>query len=398
MIPEIREKYNAQFTQEKYQDFLAYANSAFQHTVGFRMAETPVFIPKDLKNKIMEACAEITDYLCSPQFKIDTKNAVPKNVQVPNEDAHTLFIAIDFGICTDENGNLVPKLIELQGFPTLYCWEHFLTEAFEKKMWVPEGFSSYLNGFESEKYLEILKHSLLGKHNPENVILLEVEPEKQGTNIDFYVTEAFTGIKPVCITTVIREGRNLFYMNNGVKTPIYRIYNRVIFDEFLKRTDLHCQFNMIDDVDVEWAGHPNWFFKISKYTIPFLKKSQYVPETQFLDKFTEIPKDLENYVLKPLFSFSGDGIIFNVTPEDIAKIENRENYQLQRKVTYAQALKSPDGGVKCEIRILFLWPDGQERPISIINLTRLSKGDLIGVKFNKNKTWVGGTISYFEND
>jgi len=396
MIPEIRKKYNEQFTDEKYQEFLDEINSTFNHKVKFRICETPIFVPRALSKKIFEACDEIISILLRPDFKELTAKSLPDNVNVPNEDNHAVTLVIDLGICIDEKGELTPQLIELQGFPTIYAWENFLGAMYRKHFEVPEELDYFLNGFDSPKYLDFMKHTFLGKYNSENVILLEIEPEKQGTSIDFYITEAYTGIKPVCISKVIREGRKLFYLNDGVKTPIYRIYNRVIFDEFLKRGDLKCQFNMVEEVDVEWVSHPNWFYRVSKYTLPFIK-SKYLPETRFLNEIKEIPTDLENYVLKPLFSFAGEGVIFNVTREDIDKITDRSNYILQRKVKYAQAIQSPEGGVKCEIRLLYLWPNADEKPTLTISLVRLSKGDLIGVKFNKDKTWVGGSIGFFES-
>jgi len=397
MVPHIRKDYNEKFTQKRFDEFLHYLNTEFNCELRYRSAETPVFIDKKLKNQLLEASNEIVDLICQPNFKNITKNAVPENVCVPNEDDHSMFIVFDYGICEDENGELVPRLIELQGFPSIYAHKHFLEAAYRQYFDIPTNYSSFFSGLSPDDYKKLLGEVILGDMKPENVVLLEIEPEKQGTNIDFYVTQAYYGVKPICITEVIREERKLFYMNDGVKTPILRIYNRVIFDELLKRTDLNLQFHLTEEVDVEWAGHPNWFYRISKFTLPFIK-SKYLSETKFLSDFNEIPKDLENYVLKPLFSFAGEGIVFNLTLEDITKIKDPGNYLLQRKVKYAAAVKSLDEGVKCEIRMMYLWKKGTERPIPVINLGRLSKGDLIGVKFNKNKTWVGGTIAYMEND
>jgi hypothetical protein len=148
---------------------------------------------------------------------------------------------------------------------------------------------------------------------------------------------------------------------------------------------------------VEWAGHPNWFFYISKYTMPFLKGAA-VPDCKLLDAYGTLPQDLENYVLKPLFSFSGSGVIFHVTLQDIERIpdQERKNYMLQRKVHYEPVIQAPDGLVKAEVRLLYLWEDGAARPELVTNLARLSRGEMIGVKYNKDKTWVGGTVCFFE--
>jgi hypothetical protein len=240
---------------------------------------------------------------------------------------------------------------------------------------------------------------LLNGHDPEKVILLEIDPMKQNTAIDFIITEKITGISSVHIGDIQREGRKLFYRKDGRKIPIQRIYNRVIFDELLKRTDLKLDFNLTEDVDVEWAGHPNWFFRISKYTMPMIK-SRHIPECRFLNEYNSFPDDLENYVLKPLFSFSGSGVIFHLQKSDLESIpENeKENFLLQRKIQYEPIIQAPDGNVKVEIRLLFLWEENQPRPTLVTNLARLSRGEMIGVKFNKDKTWVGGSVCFFEPD
>jgi hypothetical protein len=284
----------------------------------------------------------------------------------------------------------------MQGFPTLYAFQELISRKYRQHFFIPDNYSHYFGGYDGKSYRELLQKSLVGNQDPENTILLEIEPERQNTNIDFYITSADFGLNVVCITKIIREGRKLFYKKEGRKIPVHRIYNRVIFDEFLKRSDLKCQFNLTEEVDVEWAGHPNWFYRISKFCLPFVK-SKYAPHTGFLHEIRQIPSDLENYVLKPLFSFAGEGVIINVSPEDIEKIQHPENYLLQQKVEYEPGLISPDGGVKCEIRMLYLWEDGQDRPTLCNNLVRLGRAPMMGVKYNKDKTWVGGSIAFFED-
>ncbi len=399
MIKAIRERYNQEFTEEKYQAFLDDVNSQFNYKVHFRVAESPVFFPKSFKNKLIEAGESIIKTLLRDDYKELTRAAVPEGLFVPNEDEHSNFLALDFAVCLDQEGELIPQLIELQGFPSLFAFQDFIQAMYKKHFYVPENFSAFFSDLDSSHYVERLKALLLNGHQPENVILLEIEPYKQSTSIDFIVTQERTGIRPVCITEIIREGKDLFYLRDGIKTPIHRIYNRVIFDEFSRRDDLKCQFNLTEDVNVEWAGHPNWFFRVSKYVMPFLS-SPYVPECRFLHEITEIPSDLENYVLKPLFSFSGTGVKFHVAKEDIDSIpmEERSGFLLQRKVKYEPVLQAPDGLVKVEVRLLYFWENKNALPQLVVNLSRLSRGEMIGVKFNKDKTWVGGNVCFFEQD
>ena len=395
MIKEIREKYNSVFNKETYQKFLNDFDLLHNRKVEFRIAESPVFVPKKLKDDLIEAGEKIIDDLLNPDYLQQSTKAIPKDLFVANETKHPHFLAIDFAICKDADGNYLPQLIELQAFASLFFWQDLLPRTYRKTFHVPDGFSHLFNGLTTETYRDEMRRILLGKHKPENVILLEIEPEKQKTWIDFWETLTHTGITPVCISKVIKEGKNLFYLKDGNKTPIHRIYNRVIFDELLQRDDLKREFNLTDDVNVEWAGHPNWFFRISKYSMPFLK-NKYVPPSFFLNELKSYPDDLENYVLKPLFSFAGSGVIIDVTKDALDRITDRENYILQRKVEYVPAMQSPTGPVKVEIRLLYIWHENAARPMLVNNLTRLSKGAMIGVSHNKNKDWVGGSSSFFE--
>jgi len=397
MVPPIRKQFNTSFTNEKYQAFLKELNAVHPGAIEFRVAETAVFVPKDFTKKILDACESIADVIIDPKFKELTKNAIPKNLQVPGENNHTHFIAFDFGICINENGEYEPQLIEMQGFPTLFAYEITLDDIFRKHFDVPANYSAYLGGHNRESYTQLLKEIVLGNHSPENVILLEIFPHEQKTRIDFYCTQDYTGIKPVCLTELIKEGKKLYYLNDGKKTEIKRIYNRVIFDDLFKQTPEVQEKGklLFENLDVEWIPHPAWFYRISKYTLPLIRHP-YVPATFFLNDIKELPADLENYVLKPLFSFAGQGVVIDVTKEDIEKVKDPENWILQRKVKYADVIETPDVPAKAEIRIFYFWKDGKTRPVPANNLARLSKGKMIGVRYNKDKEWVGGSYCLFE--
>lgn len=394
MIPILRENFNLNFHIDKYHAFMHDLNHYAGESIPFRIAESPVFIPLTLKHKLEQACSEIIEVIKRPDYLELTNRAIPENLRVPGEEGQSMWLAFDFAICRDANWQLDPQLIEMQGFPSLFFYQHLLGQKYRQHYNISNEIS-HLNGMSEKEYEDHMSALLLNGHHPDNVILLEVEPEKQNTRIDFLATYNHTGIRPVCISKVKREGRKLYYELDGNKTEIKRIYNRVIFDEFQQRKDLNCQFNLTEDVEVEWAGHPNWFFRISKFTMPFLK-NPFVPETRFLHEVKSIPVDLENYVLKPLFSFSGSGVVFHVSKEDIEKVKDPENWILQRKVKYEPVIPSTDGNVKTEIRMLYSWTPGESDPKLIINMARLSKGEMIGVKFNLNKTWVGGSVGYFE--
>ena len=397
MVPSIRKHFNENFTPEKYQVYLEDLNSQHPEAIEFRVAETPVFIDKDFKNKVLSACESIVDVITQYNFNTLTSHAIPEEVRVPNENAHTHFIAFDFGICQNEAGELEPQLIEMQGFPTLFAYQIWQDEVIRRNFDIPENYSPYLSGLDPKSYQQLLQEVILGNHQPENVVLLEILPHQQKTKIDFYCTTDYTGIPVICLTELIQEGRQLYYLNNGVKTAVKRIYNRIIFDD-LQQQSAEIQEKgklLLSDLDVEWVPHPNWFYRISKYTLPFIDHP-YVPKTWFLNELKTIPSDLENYVLKPLFSFAGQGVVIDVTRAHIDKVTDPQNWILQRKVKYAEVIQTPDIPAKAEIRIFYFWKEGEARPIATNNLARLSKGKMIGVRYNQDKQWVGGTLVYFE--
>ncbi len=394
MDPLAREKFNESFTPEKYQHFLQELNHGLKKPVEFRVAETPVFLTDDFRDKLLAAGEDIINVILQPDFKQLTERAIPEKWNVANENDHPHFIALDFGVCKDEEGNIVPKLIELQGFPSLYGFQVHISNTYRSAFAIPDYWSMYFSGLNQESYLELLRKTVVGPYHPDEVVLMDVNAHEQKTAVDFHITQNYLGIPVVALDELIEQNGKLFYESRGAYKPIKRIYNRLIFDEIESDPNI---FEKVVDVrkplDVEWITHPNWFYRVSKFTMPFLK-GDYVPKTQFLHEVKSIPADLQNYVLKPLFSFAGQGVIIDVKKEDIEKINDPENWILQQKVNYEPALRAPDGDVKIEIRLLYLWPDGDSKPTLAINLARLSKGKMIGVRYNKDFDWVGGTVAF----
>jgi hypothetical protein len=397
MIPELRKQFNEKFSEAAYRQYLEDLEAPYPGALDFRVAETPLFIPAIFRDQMLEACEHIIDVITAPEFTQQSESAIPANYRVPNEDAHPQCLVFDFGICEQTPGVYEPRLIEMQGFPSLFGYQLLHEQVTRRHFAIPTGFTSYLQGYDAKSYREFLQEMIVGKHAPESVILLEIFPHRQKTRIDFYCTEEYTGISIVCITELEKEGQQLFYRKNGKKIRVTRIYNRIIFDDLQQQpTEVQEKGKLLfEALDVEWVPHPNWFYRISKHTMPFIQH-RYVPETKFLSQLTRWPDDLENFVLKPLFSFAGQGVIIDLTLADLENIQDPSNWILQRKVNYADAIQTPDGPAKAEIRLFFFWKEGTPRPVAVNNLARLSKGKMIGVRYNKDKSWVGGTQAFFE--
>ena len=393
VIPDWRQHFNAQFSEAAYQQLLDALESTAGAPIEFRVCETPVFIPAELLTQMRQAASEIIAQLRTADYHAASTRSIPAAFHAPHENEHPSFIQIDFAVTRDAHGQLTPKLIELQGCASLHAFQFYLAQAYQHT-YALRGLDYLFDGGD-ESYLALLRHTVLGSHTPEQVILMEIEPEQQKTRPDFLLTEKLLSVPTVDIAEVVKRGRRLFYRRAGREFEIHRIYNRVIQDEFARK-GLRVAFDFRDELDVEWAGHPNWFFRLSKFSLPFLHHPT-VPRAWLVNQLPEYPEQLDQFVLKPLFSFAGSGVKINVTRADLDAIPEAErgDYLLQEKIAYAPVVVTPDEPSKVEVRVMFLWPDEAAEPTTMLPLLRLSKGEMIGVDFNKNKSWVGASAGFF---
>jgi len=402
MIPSLRRQFNATFTADKYQRFLRRIDAASGTHVQFRLSETPCFFPKELLDRMARAGEDLIRQLVdSPTYRAKSDEAVPTEFNVPNEAAHPMFVQVDFGLVRDAQGEIQPKLVELQAFPSLYAYQGPLSEAYidsyglrnsEFRSASAGELKYFLSGLNADSYRDLLRQAIVGSHDPENVILMEIHPQEQKTLPDFLLTEKLLGVRAVDIVDIKKDGSRLYYERNGKRVPIHRIYNRAIVDE-LERKQVKLAFDWRDDLDVEWAGHPNWYFRISKFSIPYLQHES-VPKTWFLDQLDEIPSDLENYALKPLYSFAGLGVLISPKKEDITAIppEKRPYYILQERMNFEPVIETPFGGTKAEVRVMYVWLD---RLTPVLTIIRTGRGLQMGVDHNKNMEWVGASAGLY---
>jgi len=392
MDPQLRSQFNADFSAEKYDALLRCVNESVRWPADFRISETPIFLTPGFTDEAVEAARLIEAQTRTAEFKRHAASAIPAGLEVPNESSHPDVVIVDLGIC-EEAGRLVPRLIELQAFPSLFGFQFMLLGCMRRSFpAIPANWTSTFGGLQDSNYLELLRRTIVGDANPENVVLLEIEPEKHKTRIDFACTEVLLGIRSVCLTEVKKKGRQLFYQLDGREVRIDRIYNRVIFDELERRPDLKLDFSFQEDLEVKWIPHPNWYYRISKHSLPFLKTPHTSP-AYFADEFPP-NESIEDYVLKPLYSFAGLGVDMEPTREKLAALPQPYSWILQKKVNYAAFVETVDGPKsKAELRMMFLWPENEPEPILVNNLVRMSQGKMMGVDFNKEKTWVGSSIA-----
>jgi hypothetical protein len=324
----------------------------------------------------------------NPEYRAHSTQSIPPEFNVPRESPHPMFIQVDFGLVRDEGGELQPKLVELQAFPSLYAYQPVLARTFIDVYGLDQGQRYLLGGLDSASYLSLLRRAIVAGEDPENVILMEIDPTHQKTLPDFLLTEKLLGIRTVDITSIKKAGNTLYWEDAGKRVPIKRIYNRAIVDE-LERKGAQLSFDFRDDLNVEWAGHPNWYFRISKFSIPYLKHAS-VPKTWFLDQLPEIPSDLGNYALKPLYSFAGLGVVIAPKKEDIASVpwDRRSQFILQERLHFEPVIETPFGGTKVEVRVMYIWVD---ELMPVLTILRMGRGLMMGVDHNRDMEWVGSS-------
>lgn len=406
MIAHLRKPFNASFTPEKYQTFLRRIDDTCGTHVQFRLSETPCFFPKSLLERMADDGKELIRQLVeNSEYRKKSDKAVPAEFNVPNQPDHPMFVQVDFGLVRDARGQLQPKLVELQAFPSLYAYQGPLAETYLDVYGLRVGsavpgsrfpasgeLKYFLSGLEETSYRELLRRAIVADHDPENVILMEIDPIHQKTLPDFLLTEKILGVRTVDIVDIKKQGSGLYYDRGGKRVPIHRIYNRTIVDE-LERKQVKLSFDWRDDLDVEWAGHPNWYFRISKFSIPYLKHES-VPKTWFLDRLPEIPPDLENYALKPLYSFAGLGVVIAPKKQDVAAIpaERRPYYILQERLHFEPVIETPFGGTKAEVRVMYVRV---KELTAVLTIIRMGRGLMMGVDHNKDMAWVGASAGFY---
>jgi hypothetical protein len=398
MIPSLRKQFNENFTPEKYREFLRRIDDASGTHVEFRLSETPCFFPRALLERMAEDGKELIRQLVeNPDYLARSSKSIPAEFRVPNEPPRPLFVQVDFGLVRDARGELQPKLVELQAFPSLYAYQVTLAQSYIDIFGLNrfdggERLRFFLSGLQEKSYRELFRAAVVGTHDPENVILMEIHPEAQKTLPDFRLTEKMLGVRTVDIAAIKKQGSQLYYERNGGRVPIRRIYNRAIVDE-LQRKNVKLGFDWCDDLNVEWAGHPNWYFRISKFSIPYLRHES-VPKTWFLDQLDHVPDDLQNYALKPLYSFAGLGVVIAPKKQDIEAIpaEKRADYILQERLHFEPIIETPFGATKAEVRVMYIW---QEQLKAVLTIIRMGRGLMMGVDHNKDMEWVGASAGLY---
>jgi hypothetical protein len=420
LIPDLRQSFNRTYSAERYAALLAWLEKQCGVRVEFRVAETPIFVPLSMLDAMAAAGMELAKILIGwPEYIEAAQSAIPDKYRVAGTDSHPQFLTADFALVRDAEGSLSPHLVEIQAFPSVYGYQSVLAAGYQKAYELDPGLGWYLSGLSETSYWDLFCRTVLGTHDPESVVLTEIDPLHQKTRPDFEITSRRLGIAVVDIGSLEAAGNKLHYRNrNGRRVPIERIYNRAIVDELIAR-NIQLPFDLTREWDVEWAGHPNWYFLISKFSIPWLSRPParhpVVPPAVFLDEFlsgsgreklreggvslpdSDGPETVyRNLLLKPLFSFAGKGIQFDPTRGELEAIPEgeRRGYLLQQRMNFEPTIDTPHGLTQAEIRILYMWPDrGTLTPA--LSLVRLGRGKMMGVDHNRDKEWVGASAAFF---
>jgi hypothetical protein len=393
LIPEARAAFNHAVSPERQRLVMDRMRDRIGGEVPFRIAESPLFLPRPLLDEMGRASLEILAALQAHRdYRRVADAIIPRERLYPREDDHPLFVCFDYALAEDGD-HVVPRLTEFQGFPSLTAFQYYLSRDFRDVYALPDTLTFLGDGLADEGFRELFRAAVLGRHAPENVVLLDVSPWQQGTWPDFRLTERLcAGIAVRCPSDLRRSGRGLVYEKDGRALPVKRVFNRVIWSD-LERLERDLDWSFHDELDFEWAGHPNWFFRYSKLALPWIDHPA-VPKTHILDGQGRWPADLERHVLKPLFGFSGRGVVLDVTRDvlDAIPVEQRKDYVLQEKFQYADVIAGPEFAVRSEVRLMYVWLD---RPRLVGLLPRMSRGRLMGCDANRTEPWTGHGVAFW---
>lgn len=392
MIATLRAEFNEKWSDSAYRDLVRTLELRTGATLGFPISETPCFLPRPLMDSLSATGVDLVNQILgSAEAMAAAEAAVPQRYQGAGAERLPTFVQVDFGLVRAADGSIEPKLVELQAFASLYGFQLAMADAYREAFGLPVSLDAFLGRLDHHRYRALIGRAIVGDHDPHEVVLMEITPHEQKTWPDFVITEQLWGVRAIDTSEVRREGRRLYYRRDGKATEIKRIYNRVIPDE-LERKRITLPFGYGDDLEVEWAGHPAWYFRISKFSIPWLSHPS-VPETRFLDGIESLPVDRERYLLKPLFSFAGGGIIFAPTDAQIAAIAHgeRRNYILQERIDFTPVIDTPEGPTQVEIRIMYVRDPITHHFVAVLPLLRMGRGKMMGVDHNKGLRWVGAS-------
>ncbi len=398
MEGEVRDLFNEAWTPELYRRVREDLDRRLDCKVPFPVAESPLFLSEGTLRRFGDAAEEILAQLSDPAYLKKAESSIPEPLRDGPRGPLPQCAQIDFAIVRGPDGSLQPRLVELQGFPSLYAFQIALADVWATVLPTLPGLARtwklFFSGLDRYRALALLREAIVGDHDPEEVILLDIDPDSQKTYPDFAATQRWFGVDPVCVTKVIRDGDRLWRWKKGRRLPIRRVYQRVVFDE-LERKKIRLPYEIGAPMEVEWAPHPAWYYAWSKNSLPDIDHPA-APRTLRLSAIDGPPEDLSSYVLKPLYSFAGGGVNVDPTPKDIAAIprEQREGWVLQQKITYHPGLRTVDGNlVMGEVRMMFVRPDNAQKMTLLLNLVRLSRGKMMGVDFNKNLDWTGSSVA-----
>jgi hypothetical protein len=402
MVPRFRRLYNATFDAARYDRYSRDLVARLGCEVGYRLAETPVFFERGLADACATAAREIVAQLAEPTRSGPMRATVDKMFAGGAEGDLPQFAVVDFAIAHGPGDTLVPQLVELQGFPSLVAfelfqhaaWEDELRDAMHGSVW-----SSTFAPLDREKAIRLARRTIVGNSDPAEVVMLDLEPKRQKTYCDFAATKLLFDVDACDPRELyVNNGRVYRRADDGTVRRVTRIYNRLVGDDLID-PKISLPFDMREDVGLTWAAHPAWFWIWSKASLPALDHPA-VPKTRLLSDVSELPEDLERYVLKPLFSYAGSGVNVGPKAADIAAIPEQERsaWCLMERIDYAPALVTPEGdGVKVEVRVMLMRPDDETELVPTINLARLSRGLMHGVDHNKNMPWTGSSIAMWSD-
>lgn len=346
------------------QVFKPYFNQNYHDLIAEHKAESKALacyaikVDECLREKLAVYAVEIADQLCK-------KHKQQSVIQIDRCQSSLLpdTLTIDFAVVSVDGGKADLKLIEAQAYAaTLHAMLDFEEEA---------G-GGVLGGLTVKQRKSILDREILGNFKPNETIMLSHDINKLSTKFDF--TIAKKSIEPLSLGDLFIEDGKLFYIKDGIRQCVKRIYSRIILSD-LNTDELHFFRNILSIKDVSWFNHYTWYHKINKSHINDISHKAKLRQYS-LDEAGAL--NLENTVLKAKDGHSGSGVIVSPSYRHLSGIDKDAHF-LQEKVSYAECFTPPLSNKphKIELRCALLLDRTKNTFVPIMTMGRVSLSGMI---------------------
>ena len=356
MIPALRHDFNTRFRPETFRTLLHSLDAIARTHVAFPVAETPCFFPASMLDEMSRIGIDLTLQLVNdPDYLARSLAAIPEAWRAADQNAHPHFLTADFGLVREHSGRLAPRLVEMQAFPSVFGFQWAVSEAYRSAFSLDPSLRYLLGGLDESQFWKLLARTIVAGHDPETVVLIDVDPANQKTLPDFHITADRLGIRIVDIAAleVLDPSRDSPTQLDRVSATAITAASFPFAASTIAPSSTSSSAGKSPSSSTTAspstlngpaiptgistsASSPSPSSTIPPFRPPSssttgsessapASKSARGPKESPRDR---LPADRDRLILKPLYSFAGQGILFAPTDDQLAAIPPAQHPQL----------------------------------------------------------------------